>query len=55
MSPGAGRDPPAANDNNDNKDNNDNNDNDGHGDTSRHHSQRAQGSHTPCGAGPPSL
>ena len=36
----AGRDPPAGNDGNGN----------GHSDTSRAPSQRAQGSHTPCGA-----
>ena len=43
--PRAGRDPPARNDKNDK--------NDGHGDTSRPHSQRAQGSHAPCGRAPP--
>ena len=43
MGPRAGRDPPAGNDNKNN----------GHGDTSRPHSQRARGSHTPCGAVPP--
>ena len=37
---GAGRDPPAGNDNE--------NDDNGHGDTSHPHSQRAQGSHIRC-------